>query len=77
MVLKLCIVIPDFQGGCDTQNNICPHFSTASTVGTTFMNRTSESFQALDGSLDEVRVMSSVLSAANILVLYNKGGETK
>ena len=51
--------------------------STASTVGTTFMNRTSESFQALDGSLDEVRVMSSVLSAANILRLYNKGGETK
>lgn len=51
--------------------------STSSTVGTTFGNRTSESIQALDGAMDEVIICDSVLSAANILVLYEHGATTK
>jgi len=51
--------------------------STAGTVGTTFGNRTSESFQALDGAMDEVVICESVLSAASILVLYEHGATTK
>ena len=51
--------------------------STASTVGTTFGNRTSESFQALDGSMDELVIVSEVVSDANVQVLYQAGSVTK
>ena len=51
--------------------------SSSSTVGTTFGNSTIESSQALDGAMDEVIICDSVLSAANILKLYEHGATTK